>query len=170
MFTLATPAWDILVRTAAVYAVILVGLRLSGKREIGQMTVFDLVLLLLLANSVQNAMLGPDSSLTGGVIAALVLLSTNAMMARLRLRWPGLRRALEGSPTLLVLRGKLLEEHMRREGLDQEMIQAAVRQHGIADLKDVDIAVLEIDGSISVVPAGGVIESARRSPRHPRQS
>jgi uncharacterized membrane protein YcaP (DUF421 family) len=170
MFTLATPLWDIVLRTAAVYAVILVGLRLSGKREIGQMTVFDLVVLLLLANSVQNAMLGPDSSLAGGLVAALVLLTINAVMARMRLRWPGLRRALEGSPTLLVLRGKLIEEHLRREGLDQEIVQAALREHGIADLEDVDIAVLEIDGSISVVPAGSVTRRFKRPPRRPRQS
>jgi uncharacterized membrane protein YcaP (DUF421 family) len=105
MWSLAFPAWDIVLRTAVVYLVILVGLRLAGKREIGQMTVFDLVVLLLIANAVQNAMVGPDTSLGGGVLAVAVLLLLNTLVARLRLRWPGLRRAVEGSPTVLVLHG-----------------------------------------------------------------
>jgi uncharacterized membrane protein YcaP (DUF421 family) len=92
MLTLAIPAWNIVLRTAAVYLAILLGLRLAGKREIGQMTVFDLVVLLLIANAVQNAMVGPDTSLTGGILAAAVLLALNAIVAWLRLRWPRLRR------------------------------------------------------------------------------
>lgn len=162
MFILGTPVWDIVLRTVAIYVVIVVGLRLSGKREIGQMTVFDLVVLLLLANAVQNAMLGPDSSLPGGIIAAVVLLAINAAMARLRLRWPRLRRMVEGSPTLLVLRGEVIEDHLRREGLDQQILEAALREHGISDLEEVDMAVLEIDGSISVVPAGTTTKHVKR--------
>ncbi len=97
MFTLAIPGWDIVLRTAAIYLVVLIGLRLAGKREIGQMTVFDLLVLLLIANAVQNAMVGPDTSLAGGILAAVVLLALNAVVARLRLRWPRLRRIVEGS-------------------------------------------------------------------------
>jgi uncharacterized membrane protein YcaP (DUF421 family) len=162
MLTLAIPAWNIVLRTAAIYLVILIGLRLSGKREIGQMTVFDLVVLLLLANAVQNAMVGPDTSLAGGVLAALVLLALNAVVARLRLRWPRLRRIIEGSPTLLVLHGEVIAEHIQREGLDRETLEAALREHGVADLSDVEMAVLEIDGSISVVPAGGQTKHVKR--------
>jgi len=153
MFNLdLTSAFGILVRTLSVYLVILVGLRLSGKREIGQMTVFDLVVLLLIANAVQNAMVGPDTSLVGGILAAVVLLSVNALVARLRLRWPRLRRWVEGTPTLLVLHGKVLPEHIRREGIDEETLLAALREHGVAEIGEVEMAVLEIDGSISVVP------------------
>ena len=101
-------------RTLIIYLVILAGLRLSGKREIGQMTVFDLVVLLLIANAVQNAMVGPDTSLLGGILAALVLLLVNAAVARLRLTWPGLRHLVEGTPTLLVLHGEVIFAHMRR--------------------------------------------------------
>jgi uncharacterized membrane protein YcaP (DUF421 family) len=162
MLDLAIPAWNIALRTAAIYLVILVGLRLAGKREIGQMTVFDLVVLLLLANAVQNAMVGPDTSLTCGILAALVLLALNAVVARLRLRWPRLRRMIEGSPTLLVLHGEVITEHMRREGLDQETLEAALREHGVANLGDVEMAVLEIDGSISMVPAGGQTKHVKR--------
>jgi uncharacterized membrane protein YcaP (DUF421 family) len=155
MLTLAIPAWNIVLRTAAVYLAILLGLRLAGKREIGQMTVFDLVVLLLIANAVQNAMVGPDTSLTGGILAAAVLLALNAIVAWLRLRWPRLRRLIEGSPTLLVLHGEVIADHLRREGLDEETLEAVVREHGVADLSEVEMAVLEIDGSISVIPSGG---------------
>ncbi len=154
MLNLTIPAWDIVLRTAAVYAAILIGLRLAGKREMGQMNVFDLVVLLLIANAVQNAMVGPDTSLLGGVLAAGVLLILNAVLARLRLRWPRLRRAIEGSPTVLILHGEVLEDHLRREEVDKEMLKAALREHGLSDEKGVEMAVLEIDGSISVVPDG----------------
>lgn len=162
MLELTIPVWNILLRTAAIYLVILIGLRLAGKREIGQMTVFDLVVLLLLANAVQNAMVGPDTSLTGGLVAAVVLLVLNAVVARLRLRWPRLRHLVEGSLTLLVLRGEVIADHLRREGLDQETLEAALREHGVADLSEVEMAVLEIDGSISVVPAGGTTKHVKR--------
>jgi uncharacterized membrane protein YcaP (DUF421 family) len=115
-----------------------------------------------LANAVQNAMVGPDTSLTGGVLAALVLLALNAAVARLRLRWSRLRRIIEGSPTLLVLHGELIPDHLRREGVDQETLEAALREHGVADLGDVEMAVLEIDGSISVVPVGGETKRVKR--------
>jgi uncharacterized membrane protein YcaP (DUF421 family) len=161
MLKLVIPVWNVALRTTIIYLVILVGLRLAGKREIGQMTVFDLVVLLLIANAVQNAMVGPDTSLTGGVLAAVVLLVLNAVVARLRLRWPRLRRLIEGSPTLLVLRGQVLTDRLRREGLDHETLEAALREHGITDLSDVEMAVLEIDGSISVVPTGGTTQHVR---------
>jgi uncharacterized membrane protein YcaP (DUF421 family) len=162
MLKLDAPVWNIALRTAAIYLVALIGLRLAGKREMGQMTVFDLVVLLLIANAVQNAMVGPDTSLTGGVLAAAVLLILNAVVARLRLRWPRLRRLVEGSPTLLVLHGEVLADHLRREGLDRETLGAALREHGVAEVRDVEMAVLEIDGSISVVPAGVETRHVRR--------
>jgi uncharacterized membrane protein YcaP (DUF421 family) len=162
MLTLSIPAWDVALRTMAVYLALLVGLRLAGKREIGQMTVFDLVVLLLLANAVQNAMVGPDTSLVGGILAAVVLLVINTTIAQLRMRWPRLRRLVEGTPTLLVLRGEAITDHLRREGIDQETLEAALREHGVKDLDDVEMAVLEIDGSISVVPVGGMTKRVRR--------
>jgi uncharacterized membrane protein YcaP (DUF421 family) len=162
MLTLSIPAWNLVLRTTVIYLIILIGLRLTGKREIGQMTVFDLVVLLLLANAVQNAMVGPDTSLIGGILAAVVLLVLNTAVARLRLRWPRLRRLIEGSPTLLVLHGEVIADHLRREGLDRETLEAALREHGVSTLDDVEMAVLEIDGSISVVPAGGETKHVKR--------
>jgi uncharacterized membrane protein YcaP (DUF421 family) len=155
MLTIHVPAWEIVVRTAAVYLALLFGLRLAGKREIGQMTVFDLVVLLLIANAVQNAMVGPDTSLTGGLLAAAVLVLVNMLIAALRLRSQRVRHLVEGSPTLLVLRGHTIDQHMRREGIDLDILEAAIREHGIAGIEDVEMAVLETDGTISIVPTGG---------------
>lgn len=162
MFALGTPAWSIILRTVAVYLALLLGLRMAGKRELGQMTIFDLVVLLLLANAVQNAMVGPDTSLTGGLIAAGVLLVLNVLIAQAGVRWPRLRRAVEGSPTLLVLHGEVLTRHLRREGIDEDELEAALREHGVSEVDEVEMAVLEIDGSISVVPMGQTTKRIKR--------
>jgi len=122
------------------------------------------VVLLLIANAVQNAMVGPDTSLTGGLLAAVVLLVINFLVARLRLHWPVLRRAVEGTPTVLVLHGEVFRHNLRREGLDQDTLEAALREHGVAELSDVEMAVLEIDGSISVVPVGSTTTHVKRPP------
>jgi uncharacterized membrane protein YcaP (DUF421 family) len=160
--TLST-ALEIFLRTVVVYLAILLGLRLAGKREIGQMTIFDLVLLLLIANAVQNAMVGSDTSLIGGLLAAGTLLVMNALIALLRLRSTRLRHLVEGTPTVLVLHGELIQEHLRREGIDEETLEASLREHGIEEVTDVDMAVLEIDGSISVVPVGTSTRHLKRT-------
>jgi len=165
MFSLGINGWSIVGRTVIVYAALLVGLRLAGKRELGQMTPFDLVVILLIANAVQNAMVGSDTSLTGGLIAAGVLIVGNYGLAAARERLPWLRRAVEGTPTLLINDGKLVREHLRREGLDEDEVMMAIREHGVADVKDVRIAVLETDGSISIVPADA---KAMRTRKHVR--
>ncbi len=153
MFDLDVNGWSIVARTVIVYGALLVGLRMAGKRELGQMTPFDLVVILLIANAVQNAMVGPDTSVTGGLIAAAVLVTANYGLAMARERAPFLRRAVEGTPTLLINDGKFVTEHLRREGLDEAIVLMAIREHGIADVGDVRMAVLETDGSISIVPS-----------------
>ncbi|MCC6174390.1 MAG: DUF421 domain-containing protein [Chloroflexi bacterium] len=153
------------VRTAVVYAALLVGLRLSGKRELGQMTSFDLVVILVISNAVQNAMVGPDTSLAGGLVAAATLLILNAGVDRLGLRWAWLQRRLIGSPTLLVNRGRFVEVHLRREGISHDAVLQALREHGVADLADVQLAILETDGTISVVPMSSPSSRTRRRVR-----
>ena len=152
MFSLGVSAWSIVARTAVVYLVVLLGLRLAGKRELGQMTPFDLVVILLVANAVQNAMVGPDTSLSGGLIAAAVLIVGNYGVALVRQRLPWLRRAVEGTPTLLINDGKFVAEHLRREGLNEDEVMMAIREHGLTDVAQVRMAVFETDGSISIVP------------------
>ena len=169
MFDLDVNGWSIVGRTAIVYVALLLGLRLAGKREMGQMTPFDLVVILLIANAVQNAMVGPDTSVTGGLIAAGVLIVGNYGVAEARERLPWLRRAVEGTPTLLINDGKLVREHLLREGLDEDEVLMAIREHGVADVKDVRMAVLETDGSISIVPADAKAMRTRRHVRFTRR-
>jgi uncharacterized membrane protein YcaP (DUF421 family) len=141
----------IVLRTVAVYFCVLAGLRLMGKREVGQMTPFDLVLVLLLANSVQNAMVGPDNSLVGGLAAAGVLLLLNMIVSRVAAGSPRMGRFLRGHARLLVNRGILVEKNCAEEGLTREDVLQALREHGVASLEDVRLAVLEVDGTISVL-------------------
>jgi uncharacterized membrane protein YcaP (DUF421 family) len=147
------PGWhvllQILLRTAAIYAVVLIGVRLSGKREVGQMTPFDLTLLLLISNAVQNAMTGPDTSLVGGVVAAGTLLLLNYFVAELSGANRRFRRFVQGQPSLLVHDGQVIASHMAKEHVSMDELQRALREHGINSYHDVALAVLEVDGSIS---------------------
>jgi uncharacterized membrane protein YcaP (DUF421 family) len=140
---------QIALRTGVIYLLVLIGVRLSGKREVGQMTPFDLTLLLLLSNSVQNAMTGPDTSLLGGAVAASTLLLLNYLVANVSGKNRRLRRLIEGEPSLLVHDGKVIESHMARERVSMDELHRALREHGINSCDQVALAVLEVDGSIS---------------------
>jgi len=140
---------QIALRTLTVYGVVLVGVRLSGKREVGQMTPFDLTLLLLLSNAVQNAMTGPDTSVIGGATAAITLLLVNYAVAEIAGRNRKVRKLLKGDPAVLVHNGKVLEAVMSREHVSMDDVQQGLREHGIASVKEVALAVLEVDGNIS---------------------
>jgi uncharacterized membrane protein YcaP (DUF421 family) len=140
---------DIVLRTGIIYLVVLIGVRLSGKREVGQMTPFDLVLLLLISNSVQNAMTGPDTSVLGGIAAAATLLVVNYLVAALSGSNRVLRKVIEGEPTLLVHDGEIITAHMNKERVSMDELERALREHGINNYHDVALAVLEVDGSIS---------------------
>ena len=140
---------QIMLRTVVVYLVVLAGVRLSGKREVGQMTPFDLTLLLLISNSVQNAMTGPDTSLAGGVVAAATLLVLNYLIAEVSGGNRRFRRFIQGQPSLLVHDGQVISSHMAREHVSLDELQRALRERGIASYRDAALAVLEVDGSIS---------------------
>jgi uncharacterized membrane protein YcaP (DUF421 family) len=151
MWTLNISLLEVALRTVIIYVVVLAGIRLTGKREVGQMASFELVLILLLANVVQNAMTGPDTSLAGGVVGVCTLLMSNVIMTRISSRSRTLRRALEGTPTVLILKGKTIIKNMQKEYIAHEELEQALREHGISTFADVGIAVLEVDGSISVL-------------------
>jgi len=155
----------VVVRTIVVYVALLVGLRLSGKRELGQLTSFDLVVILLVSNAVQNAMVGPDTSLVGGLVAAATLLLVNQLVGRLDFQWPWLHHQLVGQPSLLINRGRFIDDHLRREGVTRDEVFEALREHGVTDLDQVQMAVLEVDGTISVVPADAKTMRTRRRVR-----
>jgi len=147
------PGWhvvlQIMLRTTVIYGVVLLGVRLSGKREVGQMTPFDLTLLLLLSNSVQNAMTGPDTSLLGGVTAAAILLALNFLIAEVSGTNRRFRKLVQGQPSLLVHDGTVITSHMAKEHVSMDELERALREHGISTYHDVALAVLEVDGSIS---------------------
>lgn len=142
---------EIALRTGVVYVLVLIGIRLSGKREVGQMTPFDLTLLLLLSNSVQNAMTGPDTSLAGGAVAAGTLLVLNYLVAEVAGVNRRFRRFIQGQPSLLVHNGEIIAAHMAREHVTMDALQCALREHGVATYQEAALAVLEVDGSISVL-------------------
>ena len=142
---------DVAGRTAVVYLALLLGLRITGKRQIGQFTPFDLLLLLLLANSVQNAMVGPDESLRGGLVAAATLLVLNGVVAAVSRRTRGAARILEGMPTILIRHGVVLEPNLVKEGISREDLLRALREHGVDNPELVRSAILEVDGAISVL-------------------
>ena len=152
---MTTPWWEIVLRTAVVYVVVLVLLRVAGKRELGQMSAVDLVVILVIANAVQNAMTGGDNSLIGGVIAASTLVAMNLFFGRVANRIPLLGHLFTSEPTLLLDDGKLIESHLERENVTRQDVEMSAREHGIGDLKDIEAAILERDGSISVIPREG---------------
>jgi len=138
---------------------------LFGKREVGQFTLFDLVFILLVANALQPAITGPDTSLGGGFILIVTLVALSFLVGKLD-NLPRFHRLFTPAPAVVVRDGKYLTDVMRREGVDQEEVEMAIREHGIADLKEVQLAVLEADGTISVLPTGTVMHRSRHRIRY----
>ncbi len=150
---------SIVLRTGCIYLLVLAGVRLTGKREVGQMTPFDLTLLLLLSNAVQNAMTGPDTSLLGGAAAALTLLVLNYLVAEVSGANRKFRKFVQGSPSLLIHNGEVVMSHMAAEHVTLDELQRACREHGIPGIRDVALGVLEVDGSISLLKYDDVASS-----------
>ena len=169
MFHLGTPLWQVVVRTLVVYVLVLVGLRVFGKRQVGQVTVADLVMILLIANAVQNAMVGPDASLQGGLVAAAILLLINFVVTRVGIISPFAEKLVEGTPTILVKDRAYVETNLHKEGLTHEEVDVAIREHGFADVSKVQIAYLEPDGTVSVIPADQRVLHGQRKVRRVRQ-
>jgi uncharacterized membrane protein YcaP (DUF421 family) len=157
-----TGALVIAAKTAVIYVFLIIGLRLLGKRELGQMSVYDLVLIVVISNSVQNAMVGSDTTLVGGLVAALVLLVINRLLTWFMIQDPRFGRWISGDPVLIVRDGVLLDQALRREGVSRDEVLAACREHGISRLSDVQMAVLEPDGAISIVPRQSTVHRTQR--------
>jgi uncharacterized membrane protein YcaP (DUF421 family) len=143
---------EIILRSVVVYLVILAGFRLAGKRHISQLSLVDFALILLISNAVQNAMVGNDSSLVGGIIAALSLLATNLILTRFIFKSKMTREFFVGEPKLLVRNSLIIQSAMDKEEMSEEDLTEAIREHGFDSLKDVRTAILELDGSISIIP------------------
>ncbi|WP_256646032.1 DUF421 domain-containing protein [Thermomonas paludicola] len=151
LFQLSAPWWHFILRAVVVYALVLVLMRLSGKRAVGQFTPFDLVLLILIGNAVQNGINGGDNSLTGAAIMASTLMVLNYAMAMLISRNHRAERMIEGAPVVLAREGKVFPRVLRRELVSEEDFKEALRMNNIEDVSSVHLALLETNGHITVM-------------------
>jgi len=171
MWTLAVSPLELVARSACVYVIFVLALRLSGKRELGQVTIFDLALLLLAANALQPAITGPDASVPGAAIIIATMFTLNRVVAEGRRRSRLVRRLLELPPRVIGRDGQWIAEALVREGLDDEDLAAALREHGLDSPAEMKLAVLEHDGTLSIVPIeGGAIQVHARRRRYRRRS
>jgi uncharacterized membrane protein YcaP (DUF421 family) len=135
----------------AIYLFIIIFIRVFGKKELAQLSVVDLVFILLISNAVQNAMVGSDSTLTGGLVAATSLFLVNYLFKFIIYRFPQLGHLIQGSPLLLVYKGQVNLLNLERARITIEELKEAIREHGVAEIRNVDLAVLEMDGNISIL-------------------
>jgi uncharacterized membrane protein YcaP (DUF421 family) len=156
---------ELVLRAVVIYVGLLVALRLFGKREVGQFTLYDLVFILLVANALQPAITGPDTSLTGGLILILVLVGANYIVGKLD-NMPRFHQLFSPAPAVIVKDGKYIPAVMKREGVDQGEVEMSMREHGITDMKDVQLAVLEPDGTISIVPSTVMVQRTKHRIRY----
>jgi uncharacterized membrane protein YcaP (DUF421 family) len=142
---------QIILRSVAVYVFIILAIRLFGKKELAQLSIIDLVFILLISNSVQNAMVGPNTSLQGGLLAALALFVVNFALKKLSYKNTKINELLQGKAVMLIYKGHVQDEHLKNAGITVNELLAAVREHGVETIQDVDLAMLEVDGNISVI-------------------
>lgn len=142
---------DIALRALVVYLFMIFAIRLFGKRELAQLSVIDLVFILLISNAVQNAMVGPDNSLAGGLTAAGVLFVANFILKKLIGKYDSIGKLIQGEPVMLVYNGQIKEKNLAVAGFTLAELEAAIREHGVEKIENVDLAVLEVDGNISVL-------------------
>jgi uncharacterized membrane protein YcaP (DUF421 family) len=154
MFQISVPWWELVIRSVAVYAFLLFILRISGKRQIGQLAPFDLVLLLVLSNAVQNSMSAGDNSLIGGLLIASTLVAINFLVGYATYKNKKLETLIEGRPQILIHDGRLYDDVMAKSQLTHHELDGALRQAGCMTIGEVKSAILENNGVISVVPRG----------------
>ena len=145
------PLVEVVLRSVAVYLFILLAIRLFGKKELAQLSVIDLVFILLISNAVQNAMVGSDTSLLGGLVAALALFATNFIFKKLLFRSKKMSEFVQGKSVLLIYEGDLLWDNLQSAEITLEEIEAAAREHGVEKISQVKLGILEVDGNISIV-------------------
>jgi uncharacterized membrane protein YcaP (DUF421 family) len=152
--------------SAAVYVFIILFIRIFGKKELSQLSVIDLVFILLISNSVQNAMVGNNSTLLAGLIAALTLFAVNSAIRFFEYKYKPIEKLIDGDPVILIYKGKVITKHLNNIKITMEELEATVREHGIEKISEVDLAVLEIDGNISVLTKDFIHQTTRRRKHH----
>jgi len=141
----------IILSTVAVYLFLVIAIRLFGKKELAQLSVFDLVFILLISNVVQNAMTGPDTTLSGGLTGAAALFIVNYILKFLEFRFPIFSKAIQGEAVMLIFKGKVNRANLDKVKITMEELIEAIREHGVTTIEEVDLAVFEVDGNISVL-------------------
>lgn len=145
------PYLDVILRSAAVYLFMVIALRIFGKKELSQLNTADVILILLISNAVQNAMVGSDTSLWGGLAAATVLFAINYILKKLMYRYKGFSNFMQEKPEILIHNGNLDFKMLSKLSITSDELREAMREHGVEYFKDVKLAMLEIDGNISII-------------------
>ena len=158
LFELSIPWWEFVLRAVVVYFVLLLMLRLSGKRTVGQFTPFDLLVVVLLGTAVQNSLISDDVSLLGGLILAATLIFCNWLVGHATARSRRLDKLVEGSPVMLLRDGELFERVLRKQGLSRTDVEEALRENGLQEMSQAALVTLEVDGALTVVPRKGAKE------------
>ena len=153
-------------KSSLIYVFIVGAIRLFGKKELAQLSVIDLVFILLISNAVQNAMVGNDNSLMGGVAAALGLFIVNYIFKFISFRSAAFSKALQGEAVMLVYEGKMIDENLKKAMITKEEVNAAIREHGVEHCSEVNLAIMEVDGNISVISGDYKHKSVRKRRAH----
>ncbi len=156
----------IIFSTLVIYLFIVIAIRLFGKKELAQLSVVDMVFILLISNAVQNAMVGPDSTLMGGLVAASTLFIMNFIFKYLQFRFPKFGKVVDGDAIMLIYKGKVIDEHLRKAQITVDELLQAVREHGVPSVTEVDLAILEVDGNISVLSNEYQKKTSKRRKAH----
>ena len=153
-------------KSSLIYVFIVVAIRLFGKKELAQLSVIDLVFILLISNAVQNAMVGSDNTVQGGIAAALGLFIINYLLKLLTYRSASFSKLVQGGAILLIYDGKMIEKNLKDAMITKEEVEAAVREHGVEKCSEVNLAVMEVDGNISVISDNYGNKSVRKRKAH----
>jgi uncharacterized membrane protein YcaP (DUF421 family) len=157
-------------KSVAIYLFIIIAIRVFGKKELAQLSVIDLVFILLISNSVQNAMVGDDTTLPGGISAALGLFICNYLFKLLLRKFPSLSGIVQGQKIILVHEGQILDTGLKEAQMSADELERAIREHGVEDLSSVDLCVLEVDGNISVLSHDYTQKTVRFRKKKPQLS
>ncbi|MFM6928972.1 MAG: DUF421 domain-containing protein [Bdellovibrio sp.] len=151
MFTMSLPWWEFSLRGLIVYVFLLGALRLTGRRQIGQLSPFDFVMLFILSNAVQNSMNGGDNSVTGGIVLVVTLIAAHWLISYMSFKYKGFAHFVDGKPEVLIHNGKLIHVTMRKEKITQDELDSILRQNGVSKIEEVKVALVESNGQISVI-------------------
>jgi uncharacterized membrane protein YcaP (DUF421 family) len=164
------PYLDIIIRSASVYFFMIIALRVFGKKELSQLNTADVILILLISNAVQNAMVGNDTTLLGGIAAATVLFAINFILKKLMYKYKGFGNLLQEKPEILIHNGTIEFSSLSKLNITSDELQEAMREHGVEQFSDVKLAMLEVDGNISIISGEHLLKQTHYKRRRKHKS